>query len=68
MVCNFLCLKLMDVGMHGALGAAAARLAVEASSRGRECVKGLSLVENHAPVIRESRSAGMRRDALVSDS
>lgn len=58
----------MDAGMHGALGAAAARLAVEASSRDRESVKGLSLVENLAPVKRESRNVAMRRDALVSDS
>lgn len=58
----------MDAGMHGALGAAAARLVEEASSRGRESVKGLSLVENLAPVKRESRSVAMRRDALVSDS
>lgn len=57
----------MDAGIHGALGAAAARLAVEASSRDRESVKGLSLVENLAPVKRESRGVAMRRDALVSD-
>ena len=57
----------MDAGIHGALGAAAARLAMEASSRDRECVKGLSLVENHAPVTRESRGVAMKRDALVSD-
>lgn len=54
--------------MRGPLGEAAARLAVEASSRDRECVKDLSLVENLAPVKRESRSVAMRRDALVSDS
>lgn len=53
--------------MHGALGAAAARLAVEASSRDRESVKGLSMVESLASVIRESRNGAMRRDALVSD-
>ncbi len=58
----------MDAGTHGALGAAAARLAVEASSRDRECVKGLSLVENLALVNRENRGAATRRDALVSDS
>lgn len=57
----------MDAGMHGALGAAAARLAVEASSRDRESVKGLSMVESLASVIRESRNGAMRRDALVSD-
>lgn len=53
--------------MHGPLGAAAARLVVEESSRDRESVKGLSLVENLAPVKRENRSVAMRRDALVSD-
>ena len=57
----------MDAGIHGALGAAAARLAMEASSRDRECVKGLSLVEKCAPVTRESRGVAMKRDALVSD-
>lgn len=58
----------MVAGMRGALGAAAARLVVEASSRDRECVKDLSLVESLAPVIRQSRSVAMRRDALVSDT
>lgn len=58
----------MDAGSHGAHGAAAARLVVEAFSRDRESVKGLSLVENLAPVKRESRGAAMRRDALVSDT
>lgn len=52
--------------MNGAHGAAAARLAVEATSRGRGSVKGLSLEENLALVILESISAAMTRDALVS--
>jgi len=54
--------------MHGALGAAAARLAVAAPSRDRESVRGPSLVESLAPGKRESRSVAMRRDALVSAS
>lgn len=56
----------MDAGMHGALGAHAARLVVEVFSRGRESVKGLSLVESLALGKRESRDAAMRKDALVS--
>ena len=58
----------MDAGIHGAHGVAAARLAVEASSRGRESVKGLSLMAHLAPVKRESRGVAMRRDVLVSDT
>lgn len=54
--------------MHGAHGAAAARLAVEASSRGRESVKGLSLMEHLALVKRESRGVAVRGDVLVSDA
>lgn len=54
----------MDAGMNGAHGAAAARLAVEATSRDRGSVKGLSLEENLALVILESISAAMKRDAL----
>ena len=54
--------------MRGALGEAAARLVVVASSRDSESVKGLSLEENVAPVKWESRGAAMRSDALVSDS
>lgn len=61
-----LLLQLMDAGTLGAHGAAAARLVVEATSRGREFVKGLSLVESLAPVTWESRDVAMRRDALVS--
>ncbi len=57
----------MDAGTHGPLGAAAVRLAVAASSRDRECVKGLSLVGTLALVKRESRGAATRRDALVGD-
>lgn len=57
----------MDAGMHGVLGAAAARLAEEASNRNRESAKGLSLVVNLALVKRESRGVAMRRDAQVSD-
>lgn len=57
----------MDAGMHGVLGAAAARLAEEASNRDRESAKGLSLVVNLAPVKRENRGDAMRKDALVSD-
>lgn len=44
----------------------AARPVVEASSRDKESVRGLSLEESLAPVTPESRSAAMRRDALVS--
>lgn len=58
----------MVVGMRGRLGAAAARRVVEESSRDRESVKGLSLVESLAPVKRESRSVATKRDALVSNS
>lgn len=54
--------------MDGVLGAAAARLAEEASSRDRESAKGLSLVVKFAPVKRESRGVAVRRDAPVSDS
>lgn len=57
----------MDAGTHGPLGAAAVRLAVAASSRDRECVKGLSSVVNLALVIRESRGAATRKDAPVGD-
>ncbi|KAI4817370.1 hypothetical protein KUCAC02_010771, partial [Chaenocephalus aceratus] len=41
--------------------AAAARRVVEESSRDRESVKGLSLVESLAPVKRESRSVARKR-------
>lgn len=58
----------MDAGIHGAPGEPAARLVVEVFSRGRESVKGLSLVESLALVKRESRDAAMRKDALVSYS
>lgn len=56
----------MEPGIHGAHGEAAARPVVEGSSRDRESVRGLSLEERLAPVTPESRSAAMRRDALVS--
>lgn len=56
----------MDAGIHGAHGAAAVRHVVEAFSRGRECVKGLSLVENPALVKNRNRSGATRKDALVS--
>lgn len=58
----------MEPGIHGAHGAAAVRLVVEASSRGRGSVRGLSLEENPAPVKPRSRSAAMTSDALVSGS
>ena len=54
--------------MRGAHGAAAARLAVEASSRGRESVKDLSLMEHLALVKRESRGVAVKGDVLVSDA
>lgn len=57
----------MDAGMHGVLGAAAARLAEEASNRGRESAKDPSLAVNLALVKRESRGVAMRKDAPVSD-
>ena len=57
----------MDAGMHGAHGAAAARLAAEAVRTERESVRALSLVENLALVKRKRRDAAMRGDALVSD-
>lgn len=58
----------MEPGIHGAHGEAVARLVVEASSKDRESVRGLSLEENLALVKPESRSAAMIRDALVSVS
>lgn len=58
----------MDAGMHGVLGAAAARPVEEASSRDRESVRDLSLVGSLALEKRESRSVAMRRDAPVSVS
>lgn len=53
--------------MPGRLGAAAARLAEEASSRGSESARVRSLVVNLALVRAESRGAAARGDAPVSN-
>lgn len=57
----------MDSGTPGLLGAAAARLAEEASSRGSESARVRSLVVNLALVRVESRGAAARGDAPVSN-
>lgn len=57
----------MDSGMPGLLGAAAARLAEEASSRGSESARVRSLVVNLALVRVENRGAAARGDAPVSN-
>lgn len=58
----------MDAGMHGVLGAAAAKHVEVEFSRDRESARDLSTVVSPAPVKRQSRSAAMKGDALVSDS
>lgn len=53
--------------MHGVLGAAAVKHVEVEFSRDRESVKGHSSVVKPALEKRGSRSAAMKRDALVSD-
>lgn len=57
----------MVSGMPGRLGAAAARLVEEASSRGSESARVRSLVVNLALVRVENRGAAARGDAPVSN-
>lgn len=57
----------MDVGMHGVIGAAAAKHVEVGFSRDREFATGLSSVVNPALVKRENTSGAMKGDALVSD-
>lgn len=57
----------MDAGMHGVLGAAAVKHVEVEFSRDRESAKGHSSVVKPALEKRGSRSAAMKRDALVSD-
>lgn len=58
----------MDAGMHGVLGAAAAKHVAVGFSSDRESAKGLSSVASPALVKRGSTSGAMKGDALVSQS